>query len=180
MGASPSSGGSSRAKGARLGNIRWLWALIDANQDNVACEGCRATVARGHRVGGLLCGHRHVIHAWCVVEAIANGGSHSQLLDGTSGCSPQWIHLFIRCTFLVLARVIISLGSFSDAGPVSLVIRTTTNLDSLVITASASLCSYWHVLSLDVRSLRLHNTEVGRRCATTFSEVESRQPCFSR
>ena len=33
-------------------------------------RGCRAAIFRGHRVVGLPCGQRTVMHAWCVVEAI--------------------------------------------------------------------------------------------------------------
>ena len=38
---------------------------------------------------GLPCGHRHVKHAWCVVEAIRRGGSHAQLICGTRGCTAR-------------------------------------------------------------------------------------------
>ena len=51
--------------------------------------GCRAAVAREHRVKGLPCGNQYVIRARCVVEAIRRGGSQAQLFYGTNGCTAR-------------------------------------------------------------------------------------------
>ena len=79
--------GGSEAGGSASGSVGRPRAFIDASQDGVICGGCRAAVARGHRVVRLPCGHRHVMHARCVVEAIRRGGLHVQLICGTRGCT---------------------------------------------------------------------------------------------
>ena len=79
--------GSSEGGGPALGSVGQPRAFIDVSQGDVMCGGCRAAVARGYRVVGLPCGHRHAMHAWCVVEAIGRGGSHAQLICCTRGCT---------------------------------------------------------------------------------------------
>ena len=72
-----------------MGIVGQSRAFIDASQDAVMCGGCRVAVARGHRVVGLPCGHRHVMHTRCVVEAIRRGGTHAQLIGGTRQCTAR-------------------------------------------------------------------------------------------
>ena len=77
--------GGSEGGGSASGSVGRPRAFIDASQDGVMCGENRAAVSRGHRVVGLPCGHRHVMHARCVAEAM--GGSHVQLICGTRGCT---------------------------------------------------------------------------------------------
>lgn len=80
--------GVSEEKGSASGSVVRPCASIDANQDGVVCGGCRGAVAREHRVVKKLpCGHRHVMHARCLVKAMRRGGSHAQPIFGTRGCT---------------------------------------------------------------------------------------------
>ena len=57
------------------------------NQEGTTCGGCRATVARGQRVVGLPCGHRHVMHARRVINVIRIRGAQAPLLCGARSCT---------------------------------------------------------------------------------------------
>ena len=81
--------GGSEGGGSTSGSVGRPRAFIDASQDGVRCGRCRAAVSRGHRVVGLPCGHRYVLHARCVVEAIRRGGSPAHLICGTRGCTAR-------------------------------------------------------------------------------------------
>ena len=81
--------GRSEGGGPASGSVGRPRAFIDASQDGVMCGENRAAVSRGHRVVGLPCGHRHVMHARCVVEAIRRGWPHAQLICGTRGCTAR-------------------------------------------------------------------------------------------
>ena len=80
-------GGDGEGGGSAPGSVTQLRAFIADDQSGTTCVGCKATIARGHRVVGLPCGRQHAIHARCVVNAVRRGGAQASLLCGARGCT---------------------------------------------------------------------------------------------
>ena len=80
-------GGDGERGGSAPGSVMQLRAFIADGPSGTSCGGCRATIARGHRVVGLPCGRQHAMHARCVVNAIRRGGAQASFLCGARGCT---------------------------------------------------------------------------------------------
>ena len=80
-------GEGGEGRGAVAGRTGRLRASMSDSQEGATCGGCRSTVVRGQRVVGLPCGHRHVFHARCVVNALWRGGAQAPLFCGARGCT---------------------------------------------------------------------------------------------
>ena len=79
--------GDGEGAGPAPGDVTQLRAFISDDHSVTSCGGCRATIARGHRVVELPCGRQHAMHARCVVNAVRRGGAQAPLLCGTRGCT---------------------------------------------------------------------------------------------
>jgi len=82
-------GGDGEGGGPAPGSVSQLRAFIADDQSGTTCGGCRATIARRHRVVGLPCGRQHAMHARCVVNAARRGGAQVPLLCGARGCTAR-------------------------------------------------------------------------------------------
>ena len=80
-------GGDGEIEGSAPGSVTQLRAFIADDHIGTSCGGCRATIARGHRVVGLPSERQHAMHAWCVVNAVRRGGAQASLLCGARGCT---------------------------------------------------------------------------------------------
>ena len=80
-------GGSPRAQGRRTGNGTRPRAFLGDTTGGVACGVCGVTLQLGHRAVRFPCGQgRHVLHARCVVDALARGAAPAPLRCPAADC----------------------------------------------------------------------------------------------
>ena len=85
-----SAGGCPRVPGRRSGNGTRPRAFLGDSNGGMACGVCRLTHQLGHRAVCFPCGQgRHVLHARCVVEALARSAAPAPLRCPTVNCGAQ-------------------------------------------------------------------------------------------
>ena len=76
--------------GRRHGNATRPRASLGVPRGGMACGTCRLTLHLGHRAVRYSCGQgRHVLHARCVVEALARSAAPESLRCPTVNCRAQ-------------------------------------------------------------------------------------------
>ena len=76
-----------RALGRRPGNGTRPRSLLGDTRGGMACGICGVTLQLGHRAVRFPCVQgRHVLHARCVVEALAKSAAPAPLLYPTANC----------------------------------------------------------------------------------------------
>ena len=79
----------SERRGTASGSAGQLRTPMGDKQEGATCGGCQAIVGQGQRMVGIPCGHRHVMHARCVINVVMRSGAQAPLLCSARDCTAR-------------------------------------------------------------------------------------------